>query len=127
MSVLGTHRAQVIGRSGPCNKLVAVTSLQVDKAFLRCAELNRGNPLWFNGATTVTLGDVALPIKAEPVTQQILFSVVEDFGPYNIIMGWALLHSIKVIPSAYHQTVSYLTNVGQVDLLSSQLVARQCY
>ena len=41
----------------------------------------------FNGATTITLGDVALPIKFEPVTQQVLFSIVEDLGPYNTIMG----------------------------------------
>ena len=34
---------------------------------------------------------------------------------------------MKVIPSTYHQKVSYLTNIRQVDLLSSQLAARQCY
>ena len=34
---------------------------------------------------------------------------------------------MKAIPSTYHQMVSYLTNTGQVDLLSSQLAARQCY
>ena len=41
----------------------------------------------FNGATTVTLGNVALPIKARSITQQVLFSIVEDLGPYNAIMG----------------------------------------
>ena len=66
----------------------------------------------FNGVTSVTLGDVTLPVKVEPVTQQVLFSIFEDLGPYNTIMGWAWLHSMKVIPSAYHQTVVYLTNVG---------------
>ena len=40
----------------------------------------------FNGATIVTLGDVALPIKARPVTQQVLFSIVEDLEPYNAII-----------------------------------------
>ena len=43
----------------------------------------------FNGATTVTLGDVTLPVRANPVTQQVLLSVVGDLGPYNAIMGWA--------------------------------------
>ena len=43
----------------------------------------------FNGATIVTLGDVALPVKARPVTQQVLFSIVEDLGPYNAIIGRA--------------------------------------
>ena len=41
----------------------------------------------FNGATIVTLGDVALLVKAGPITQQIFFSIVEDLGPYNSIVG----------------------------------------
>ena len=44
----------------------------------------------FNEATIVTLGDVVLPVKAGPITQQILFSIVEDLGPYNAIMGAGL-------------------------------------
>ena len=81
----------------------------------------------FNGATIVTLGDVMLPVKARPITQQVLFSIVEDLGPYNAIMGQVWLYSMKVVPLTYHQMISYLTNVGQVDLLSSQLTTRQCY
>ena len=73
----------------------------------------------FNGATTVTLGDVTLLVKAGPVTQQILFSVVKDLGPYNAIMGRTWLHYMKAIPLTYHQTINYLTSVGQVDLLSN--------
>ena len=41
----------------------------------------------FNGATIVTMGDIALPVKAGLVVQQVLFSVVEDLGPYNAIVG----------------------------------------
>ena len=41
----------------------------------------------FNGATTVTMGDITLPVRAGPVVQQVLFSVVEDLGPYNAIVG----------------------------------------
>ena len=73
----------------------------------------------FNSATTMTLGDVTLPIQAGPVTQQVLFSVVEDLGPYNATVGQNWLHSMKVVPLTYHQMVNYLTNMGQVDLLSS--------
>ena len=81
----------------------------------------------FNGAKTTTLGDIALPVQAGPVTQQVLFSIVKDLGPYNCIVGRAWLHLVKNVPSTYHQMVNYLTNVGQVDLLSSQLAAQQCY
>ena len=81
----------------------------------------------FKGATTLTMGDIALPVKAGPVTQQVLFSVVEDLEPYNAIDGRAWLHAMKAVPSTYHQTISYLTSARHIDLLSSQLAARQCY
>ena len=46
----------------------------------------------FNSATNVTLGDVTLPVKAGLITQQVLFSIVEDLGPYSAIMGRAWLY-----------------------------------
>ena len=81
----------------------------------------------FNWATTLTVGDIALSVKAGPVTQQVLFSVVEDLGPYNAIVGRTWLHTMKAVPSTYHQSISYLTTYGQVNLQGSQLAARQCY
>ena len=81
----------------------------------------------FNGATTLSVGDIAFSIKAGPVTQQVLFSVVEDVGSYNAILSRALLHAMIAVPSTYHQTISYLIESGQVDLQGSQLAARQCY
>ena len=70
----------------------------------------------FNGATTLTVGDIAFPVRAGLVTQQVLFSVVEDLSPYNAILGQAWLHAMKAVPSMYHQTISYLTTSRQVDL-----------
>ena len=81
----------------------------------------------FNGVATTTLGDITLLIQEGPVTQQVLFSVVEDLGPYNCIVGRAWLHLMKGVHSTYHQMVNYLTSAGQVDLLSNQLAAEQCY
>ena len=70
----------------------------------------------FNGATTLMVGDIALSVKAGPVTQQVLFSVVEDLGPYNVIVGRTWLHTMKAVPSTYHQSIGYLTASRQVDL-----------
>ena len=81
----------------------------------------------FNEATIVTIGNIALPIKARLVVQQVLFSIIEDLGPYNAIVSRAWLHVMKVMTSTYHQMISYLTSAGQIDLLSSQLAIRQCY
>ena len=73
----------------------------------------------FNGATMLTVGDIALSVMAGPVTQQVLFSVVEDLGPYNAIVGQTWLHTMKAVPSTYHKSISYLTASEQVDLHGS--------
>ena len=52
----------------------------------------------FNGATMLTMGDIALAVKAGPVIQQVLFSVVEDLGAYNAIVGRVWLHAMKAVP-----------------------------
>ena len=41
----------------------------------------------FNGATIVTMGDITLPVRAGPVVQQVMLSVVEDLSPYNSIVS----------------------------------------
>ena len=81
----------------------------------------------FNRATTLSVGDITFSVKAGSVTQQVLFSMVEDLGPYNAILGRAWLHAMKAVPSTCHQTISYLIESGQVDLQGSQLAVRQCY
>ena len=53
--------------------------------------------------------------------------MVEDLSPFNAIMGCTWLHGMKVIPSTYHQMVSYLIKDEQINLYGSQLAARQCY
>ena len=45
--------------------------------------------LGFNGATTLSIGDVTFSVKVGPVTRQVPFSIVEDLGPYNAIIGQA--------------------------------------
>nr|CAN67629.1 hypothetical protein VITISV_040829 [Vitis vinifera] len=81
----------------------------------------------FNGSSTTSLGDIVLPVQAGPITLNVQFSVVQDLSPFNVILGRTWLHYMKVIPSTYHQMVSFLTKDGQIDLYGSQLAARQCY
>ena len=101
--------------------LLALTQMKVLLSHLSLA----GRVLsGFNGSTTLTVGDIALSVKAGLVTQQVLFLVVEDLGPYNAIVGRTWLHAMKAIPSSYHQTINYLIASGQVDLQGSQLAAR---
>ena len=53
----------------------------------------------FNGASTTSLGDIVLPVQAGVVTLNVLFSVVQDLSPFNVILGRTWLHYMKVIPS----------------------------
>lgn len=69
----------------------------------------------FNGALTVSLGDVVLLVQANLVTLNVHFSVVEDLSPYNAITGRVWLHKMKFIASTHHQMVSYLTEARQMD------------
>ncbi|XP_034709008.1 uncharacterized protein LOC117932080 [Vitis riparia] len=66
----------------------------------------------FIGSSTTSLGDVTLPVQAGPVILNVLFSVVEDLSPFNTILGCTWLHGMKVIPSTYHQMVSFITQDG---------------
>ena len=74
----------------------------------------------FSETSTTSLGDIVLPVQAGPVTLNVQFSVVQDLLPFNVILGCTWLHYIKVIPSTYHQMVSFLTKDGQIDLYGSQ-------
>lgn len=70
----------------------------------------------FNGASIISLGDIILPIQARLVTLNVKLSVVEDLSPSNAILGRTWLHNKKVIPSTYHQMVSFITQDGQIKL-----------
>ncbi|RVW83262.1 hypothetical protein CK203_039662 [Vitis vinifera] len=81
----------------------------------------------FNGVATTSLGDIVMPVQVGPITLNVQFSVVQDLSPFNVILGRTWLHYMKVIPSTYHQMVSFLTEDRQIDLYDNQLAARQCY
>ena len=119
------HRVVVdLGRATELLHIPALMQMKVSLSHLSSA----GKVLSeFNGSITLTVGHIALSVKAGPVTQQVLLSVVKDLGPYNVIVCRTWLHVMKAIPSTYHQTISYLIASRQVDLQGSQLAARRCY
>ena len=41
----------------------------------------------FNGASTVSLGNVIFLVQVSPITLNVRFLVVEDLSPYNATMG----------------------------------------
>ena len=93
------HRVLVdLGNVADLLRLPAFEQMKLSLSMLNSA----GRILFsFNCATIVTLGDVTLPLKARLITRQVMFSIIEDLGPYNAIMGRVWLHSMQAIPSTY--------------------------
>ena len=86
-SCFDVHR--VLVDLGSAVDLLQLPVFEHVKFSLEMLNLTRWIPSSFNGVTTTTLGDVTLPVKVGPVTQRVLFSIFEDLGPYNVIMGQA--------------------------------------
>ena len=85
ISCFDVHRVLVdLGSTTDLLQLLAFTQMKLSSDMLNSVE---GILFGFNGATTTTLGDITLPVKPGPVTQRVLFSIVKDLGPYNVIVG----------------------------------------
>ncbi|XP_013614663.1 PREDICTED: uncharacterized protein LOC106320859 [Brassica oleracea var. oleracea] len=61
----------------------------------------------FRGSSEQMIGTIRLPVYAGDVTRTVKFSVVRAKAPYNAILGTPWLHSMKAIPSTYHQCVKF--------------------
>ncbi|KAG2266239.1 hypothetical protein Bca52824_073318 [Brassica carinata] len=61
----------------------------------------------FNGASEQMIGTIRLPVYAGGITCTVKFSVLRTKAPYNAILGTPWLHSMKAVPSTYHQSSSF--------------------
>ena len=66
----------------------------------------------FNGASEKMIGTIHLPVYAGDVTRTVKFSVIRAKAPYNAILGTPWLHSMKVVPSTYHQCIKFSRKDG---------------
>ncbi|XP_013617504.1 PREDICTED: uncharacterized protein LOC106324024 [Brassica oleracea var. oleracea] len=61
----------------------------------------------FNGSSEQMIGTIRLPVYAGNVTRTVKFPVIRAKAPYNAIIKTPWLHSMKAIPSTYHQCVKF--------------------
>ena len=54
------------------------------------------------------------------------FIVVDVFSPYTAIMGRPWLHTLGAVSSTLHQKVKYLSGGQVLEIIGSQVAARQC-
>ncbi|XP_020409527.1 uncharacterized protein LOC109946393 [Prunus persica] len=81
----------------------------------------------FNGATSITVGQIDLDVHSPPVVCSQTFMVIDEISPYNGILGRPWISKIEAITSALHQKIRYPIpggGIGQID--SDQAMARRC-
>ncbi|KAG7568048.1 Retrotransposon gag domain [Arabidopsis thaliana x Arabidopsis arenosa] len=63
----------------------------------------------FTSDTSMSLGNIKLPVLAAGVPKIIEFIVFDRPAAYNIILGTPWIYQMKAIPSTYHQCVKFPT------------------
>ena len=78
----------------------------------------------FNITQTTSLEEVLLPVAVGPITTHVPFAVIDEPSSFNAILGHTWIHSMKALPLCYHQTLSFLTPLGHIDIRGDQKAAR---
>ncbi|CAN6933850.1 unnamed protein product [Brassica oleracea] len=81
----------------------------------------------FAGDTTMTIGTVKLPVYVAGITKIVKFVVIESPAIYNAILGTPWIHSMKAVPSTYHQCIKFPITSGTYTLKGNQRLSRTCF
>ena len=80
----------------------------------------------FEGRMVAPKGLIKLPVQAGMDVVEVDFIVVDVFSPYTAIMGRPWLHTLGTISSTLHQKVKYPSGGQVLEIVGSQVAARQC-
>ena len=72
-------------------------------------------------------GKITLPIAVKDKVQMTELVVVDTSFAYNMIVGRPWLHSMKVVPSTYHQKVKYPTTTRVDEIKGDKAATQICY
>ncbi|KAG7599517.1 Retrotransposon gag domain [Arabidopsis suecica] len=81
----------------------------------------------FTSDTSMSLGNIKLPVLAAGVPKIVEFIVFDRPAAYNIILGTPWIYQMKAIPSTYHQCVKFPTPAGIGTIRGDQETSRSCY
>ncbi|KAG7564134.1 Ribonuclease H-like superfamily [Arabidopsis suecica] len=81
----------------------------------------------FTSDTSMSLGNIKLPVLAAGVPKIVEFIVFDRPAAYNIILGTPWIYQMKAIPSTYHQCVKFPTPGGFGTIQGDQETSRSCY
>ena len=80
----------------------------------------------FEGRMVAPKGLIRLPVQAGMDVVEVDFIVVDIFSPYTPIMGRPWLHTLGALSSTLHQKVKYPSRGQVLEVIRSQVAARQC-
>ncbi|XP_013669042.1 uncharacterized protein LOC106373414 [Brassica napus] len=81
----------------------------------------------FEGKAIRSLGIVPLTTKTHYIELETGFTMVDNFMPFDAIVGGPWLHQMKAVPSVYHQCLKFLSPTGEKTIRGSQKQSRACY
>ncbi|KAG7567535.1 Retrotransposon gag domain [Arabidopsis thaliana x Arabidopsis arenosa] len=81
----------------------------------------------FTSDTSMSLGNIKLPVLAAGVPKIVEFIVFDRPAAYNIILGTPWIYQMRAIPSTYHQYVKFPTPGGIGTIQGDQETSRSCY
>ncbi|KAG7567966.1 Retrotransposon gag domain [Arabidopsis thaliana x Arabidopsis arenosa] len=81
----------------------------------------------FTSDTSMSLGNIKLPVLAAGVPKIVEFFVFDRPAAYNIILGTPWIYQMKAIPLTYHQCVKFPTPAGIGTIRGDQETSRSCY
>ncbi|XP_070037108.1 uncharacterized protein [Nicotiana tomentosiformis] len=124
LNVLDFKIKRVLVDPGSSDNIIQWRVLEQDKltrSIIPATKLLAG----FNLSSVTTTGEILLLTNAEGVMKITLFEVVDGDMGYNIILGWPWLHKMKVVPSTYHQLLTFPTPEGIKQIRGDQPAARE--
>ena len=74
----------------------------------------------------VLKGQIRLPVQTGMDVVEVDFIIVDVFSPYTAIMGRPWLHTLGVVSSTLHQKMKYPSEGQVLEIVGSQVAARQC-
>ena len=80
----------------------------------------------FEGRMVALKGLIKLPVQAGMDVVEVDFIVVDVFSPYTPIIGRPWLHTLGALSSTLHQKVKYPSGGQVLEIVGSQVAARQC-
>ncbi|GMN25884.1 hypothetical protein TIFTF001_040784 [Ficus carica] len=112
------------GSSADILFLTALKEMDISKSQIEKAAMTL---VGFNGKSTQVVGKIQLHVFVGGENKLTTFFVMDSASIYIIILSHQWIHSLKAVPSTYHQVISFSTKRGIREINGNQVAARGCY